>query len=132
MPTSRPSSGRYDAVQYPWLLTADPPVCGSGPALGVLRRCERLRRGQHCQCRFAAADIGDDLEAAGHRDLADYFTTSLEPEDVEELAGRLRVASPNDLQDGELAERLVQLLRDLDRLVEAGAGLTDRYSDELD
>ena len=50
-------SGRYDAVQYPWLLTADPPVCRSGPALGVLRRCERLRRGDRCICRFAAADI---------------------------------------------------------------------------
>jgi hypothetical protein len=125
-------SGRYDAVQYPWLLTADPPVCRSGPALGVLRRCERLRRGDRCICRFAAADIADDLEKAGWPDLADYFATPLEPEDVEELARKLRASDQSKLADADLAESLALLLRDLSRLVEAGAGLTDRFSDELD
>lgn len=132
MPWLGGGSGRYNAVQYPWLLTADPPVCRSGPALGVLRRCERLRRGDRCLCRFAAADIAEDLENAGSRDLADYFATSLEPEDVEELVRKLRIFDPNKLADADLADRLLQLLRDMDRLVEAGAGLTDRFSDDLE
>jgi hypothetical protein len=83
-------------------------------------------------CRFAAADIAEDLENAGLPDLAEYFATPLEPEDVEELARKLRISNPNRLADADLADRLVLLLRDLDRLVEAGAGLTDRFSDELD
>lgn len=132
MASQRGGPGRYNAAQYPWLLTADPPVCMSGPALGVLRRCERLRRSDRCVCRFAAADIAEDLENAGLPDLAEYFATPLEPEDVEELARKLRISNPNRLADADLADRLVLLLRDLDRLVEAGAGLTDRFSDELD
>ena len=68
------------AEQYPWLLTADPPVCSDGPALGVLRRCERLRRGEHCICRFAAADVAEDLTAAGAPQLAEFLDTTLEAE----------------------------------------------------
>ncbi len=132
MPSLGGGSGRSNAVQYPWLLTADPPICRSGPALGVLRRCERLRRADRCLCRFAAADIAEDLENAGSPDLADYFATPLEPEDVEELARKLLIFNPSKLADTDLADRLFQLLRDLDRLVEAGAGLTDRFSDDLD
>lgn len=122
---------RYVAEQYPGLLTADPPVCGVGPALGLLRRCERLRRSERCYCRFAAGDITDDLTAAGIDELAEYFSTSLEPEDVEELVGKL---SRLDLTrvERDVGDRLALELADLRRLVQAGSGLTDRYADDLD
>lgn len=83
-------------------------------------------------CRFAAADVAEDLVTAGAADLADYFSASLEPEDVEDVAGRLHGVSLDGLDDADLVDRLRLLLRNLDRLVEAGAGLTDRYSDDVD
>jgi hypothetical protein len=120
------------ADQYPWLLTADPPVCAVGPALGILRRCERLRRGESCFCRFAAADIADDLTAAGAPDLAELLETSLEAEEVSELLQGTEAINEAATHDDALAERLAALRRDLQRLVDAGAALTDRYSDEVD
>lgn len=132
MSSQRSGPGRYNPNQYPWLLTSDPPVCRSGPALAVLRRCERLRRGDRCVCRFGAADIAEDLERAGVPELAEYFATSLEPEDVEDLASKLRRLDPSRLADTDLGDELTRLLHDLGRLVEAGAGLTDRFSDDLD
>ena len=120
------------AEQYAWLLTADPPVCAVGTALGALRRCDRLRRGEHCFCRFATADIAEDLSAAGAPELAEFLETSLEPEDVEELMDGVQQINLDAIGDEALAERLTTLLADLRRLVLAGAGLTDRYADELD
>jgi hypothetical protein len=102
-----------------------------GPSLGVLLRCERLRRGDRCFCRFAAADIADDLSEAGAPDVAEMLETNLEPEGVEELRGAVQEIDLDALDDA-VAERLSILLGDLGRLVGAGAGLTDRYSDELD
>ncbi len=118
--------------QHSWLLTADPPVCAIGPALGVLRRCERLRLDQHCFCRIAAADVADDLAAAGALELAEFLDTALEPDDVEALRDGVQDLDLDGLDDPALAERLATLRGDLERLVRAGAGLTDRYSDDLD
>lgn len=120
------------AEQHAWLLTADPPVCAIGPALGTLRRCDRLRRGEHCFCRFAAGDIAEDLAAAGATDIAELLETPLEPDDVEELRDGVEAIDFDGIGDVALAERLTILLADLNRLVRAGAGLTDRYADELD
>ena len=125
-------SSRYRAEQYPWLLTADPPICRVGSALAVLRRCERLRRGDRCLCRFAAADIAEELERSGAPELAEYLATSLEPEDVDELARRLHTHRERYTSESDLAESLARLERDLNRLVEAGSGLTDEFSDDLD
>jgi hypothetical protein len=122
----------YRPEQYPSLLTADPPVCQVGPALAVLRRCERLRRDEECWCRFAAADLADQLTEAGAPDLGDYFSSALEPEDVDELSSKVRVLAMSGIPDGELADSVARLSRRLRRLVEAEAGLTDRYSDELE
>ena len=107
-------------------------MCRIGPALAVLSRCERQRRGEDCHCRFEAGDIAEALEAAGAADLANYLATPLEPEDVEELARRLGQRRW-DLPDGsDLADKIGKFRRDLDRLVRNGSGLTDRYSDDLD
>ena len=125
-------SQRNRAEQYPSLLTADPPVCRVGPPLAVLRRCERLRRDEVCWCRFASADFADELIEAGAPELADYFATALEPEDVDELSSKVRALVASGVPDAELADSLARLSRRLRRLVEAEAGLTDRYSDELD
>ncbi len=122
----------YRAEQYPALLTADPPVCRVGPVLAVLRRCERLRRGDACWCRFAAADLAEELLEAGAPELAEYFMTSLEPEDVDELAEKLARLDRSKISTSELADTLVVLTRRLRRLVEAGADRTDRYADDLD
>jgi hypothetical protein len=120
------------AEQYPWLLTADPPVCRVGTALAVLRRCERLGRDERCICRFQAADIADDLIAGGRPDLAEYFETALEPEDVEELAEKLSQIELGPPMDAGLADRLTLVRADLRRLVRHGSGLTDTHSDDLD
>jgi len=120
------------AEQYPRLLTADPPICSVGPPLATLRRCDRLRRGDRCYCRFAAADIAEDLVAADRLDLAQFLEASLEVEDVEELADEVATIDVESMGDEGLAERLTILRGDLQRLVDAGSGLIDRYSDDLD
>ena len=126
-------SQRNRAEQYPSLLTADPPVCRVGPPLAVLRRCERLRRDEVCWCRFAAADLADELIEAGASELADYFAAALEPEDVDELSSKVHaLATSESVPDAGLADSVARLSRRLRRLVEAEAGLTDRYSDDLD
>jgi hypothetical protein len=102
-------SSRYRAEQYPWLLTADPPICRVGPALAVLRRCERLRREEPCLCRFAAADIADELERSGAPELAEYLASRLEPEDVDELVRRLHAHRARETGDSDLDESLARL-----------------------
>lgn len=100
--------------------------------MAVLRRCERLRRDEVCWCRFPASDLADDLTEAGAPDLAAYFATALEPEDVDELSAKVRALVTSGIPDAELSDSLGGLSRRLRRLVEAEAGLTDRYSDDLD
>ena len=100
--------------------------------MAVLRRCERLRRDEVCWCRFPASDLADELAEAGAPDLADYFASTLEPEDVDELSQKVRALVTSGIPDAELADSVALLSRRLWRLAEAEAGLTDRYSDDLD
>lgn len=123
---------RYRAEQYPGLLTADPPICAVGLPLTVLRRCERIRRGETCYCRIYSRDLADDLIAAGAPQQADYLSESLEPEDVEALVAELRAIDFDRLADGDLRARVDAGVAQLARLVQHDAGLTDRYSDDLD
>jgi hypothetical protein len=127
-----PMKRRYDAEQYPGLLTADPPVCASGPPLAALRRCERLRRGEACWCRIYSRQLADDLCDVGASAQAEYLTQSLEPEDLEALVGELRALSLDRVRDAELRGRVEAAIEQLSRLVRHGAGLTDLYSDDLD
>jgi hypothetical protein len=122
---------RYRSEQYPGLLTADPPICGPGPAATVLRRCERLAKGLTCYCRVNAGDLADDLLEAGARDIAEYFEASLEHEDVVELVADLDLLEQDGL-DADLSERLRVATDQLRRIAASGSGLTDRYSDEVD
>jgi hypothetical protein len=107
-------------------------VCRIGNALAVLSRCERQRRYEDCYCRFEAGDLAEALEMAGAPDLAEYLATPLEPEDVEDLAQRLAQRRWDPAVDSDLADKVAKFRRDMDRLVRHGAGLTDRYSDDLD
>ena len=121
------------AEKYVWLLTAEPPACGrSGPSLRVLQTCPRLRRDQHCYCRFDVGSISSDLETAGAASVADWFSTPLEPDDIPDLIRDLERVVGKGAFDEDAAGRLGQLLTDLERLEEAGSGLTDEYSDDLD
>jgi hypothetical protein len=65
-------------------------------------------------------------------ELAEYFMTSLEPEDVDELTEKMIHLDRTRGSGPEITESPTALTRRLRRLVEAGAGLTDRYSDDLD
>ena len=56
---------RYRAEQYPGLMTADPPICAMGPALAVLRRCERLRRGKEGRLEHALHEVEVERLALG-------------------------------------------------------------------
>jgi hypothetical protein len=123
---------RYRAEQYPGLLTADPPICAIGPALSVLRRCERLRRGETCFCRVYSRDLADDLIAAGAPRQAEYLTESLEPEDVEALVDELRAVVLDQVADVELRSRVESATAQLARLVRHEAGLTDLFGDDVD
>jgi len=120
------------AEKYTWLLTAEPPVCGrSGPPLRVLQTCERIRRDLPCYCWFDVGAITADLEAAGAGGVAEWFATPLEPDDIADLVRdveRIRLSGVPD----DVADRLRVLHSDLRRLEEAGSGLTDEYSDDLD
>lgn len=121
------------AEKYVWILTAEPPVCGrSGPSLRVLQTCPRLRREQHCFCRFDAGLISADLESVGATGVAEWFSGSLEPDDISDLVRDLERVLSRTIEDEEVAGRLRLLLLDLKRLEENEAGLTDEYSDDLD
>ncbi len=129
------------AELYDRLLTADPPVCGLGKPVAVLQGCERRRRDQECLCRLDANEVSDDLLRLGCDDLADYLVAGSEPEDVEDFVGAMADCLARSIArrppDGagdreEATERLRRVERRLRVLVEHEAGLTDRYSDEID
>jgi RNA polymerase sigma factor (sigma-70 family) len=145
-PTTRPCANeddsgvtnryvRFDRSAFVRLLTADPPVCRGGRPLEVLANCDRMRRGEPCWCRFEAETIADDLDAIAASDLSEWLTDTLEPEDVETFADDLEravnVARAKSFDD-DAVQRVVHLHTGLRRLVRAGAGLTDRHSDDLD
>lgn len=132
----------YERRDYVWLLTAEPPMCRDGDSLGVLRRCERLRRGQDCVCRFNTSDIADDLADIEGGPIADqYLRDRLDSEDVVGFRNAVSQALAKARRDREGAtplerdmaiERVGHLLRRLDRVVASGAELTDEFSDELE
>lgn len=126
---------RFDRSAFVRLLTADPPVCRGGRPLDVLANCDRLRRGESCWCRFEAEAIAEDFDAIGADHMSDWLVDTLEPEDVEAFANdvdrAVALAQAKSAADDDL-QRVVHLQARLRRLVHAGAGLTDRYSDELE
>jgi hypothetical protein len=126
---------RFDRPPFVRLLTAEPPVCRGGRPLDVLANCDRLRRGEPCWCRFEAEAIAEDLGAIGADNLSDWLTDTLEPEDVEAFAEdveRAINAAPTRAAEDDAIQRVVHWHARLRRLVRAGAGLTDQYSDDLD
>jgi hypothetical protein len=128
MPPRVPSSEKYV-----WTMTAEPPACGrSGPSIRVLQTCPRLRKDQHCYCRFDTGAIAADLEEAGAAAVAEWFLTPLEADDIPDLITDFERAVNRTSADEEAAGRLRLVLADLKRLEEAGSGLTDEYSDDLD
>jgi hypothetical protein len=121
------------ADRYNWLLTADPPLCTGGKPVAVLNQCSRRRKGQLCYCRFDAAEISGDLDKLGCGELARTLEDSLEPDDVSDFADGIRSCLIRARgQDEELVERVKVLVVRLDQVIEAEAGLTDRYSDDVD
>jgi len=94
-----------------------------------------MRRGDPCWCRFEAETIADDLDAIGAGDLSEWLTDTFDPEDVAAFADDLEKALSGArarAADDDGIHRVAQLHARLSRLVRAGAGLTDRYSDDLD
>lgn len=134
----RPTS---PAELYDRLLTADPPVCAAGKAVAVLQQCERRRRDQECLCRFDANEIAEDAAGLGCAEVGEYVSGELEPDDVEDFA-RAVAACLDDRSSGTAAtdpdgvaaamERLRRVEGRLGVLVRHEAGLTDRYSDDID
>lgn len=121
------------ADRYVWLLTADPPVCAGGRPVAVLNQCSRKRKGELCHCRFDAAEISDDLGMLGCGELARTLEDGLEPDELSDFADGIRgCLSLAGGKDDELVERVKVLVTRLDRIIEAEAGLTDRYSDDVD
>jgi hypothetical protein len=120
------------ADRYAWLLTADPPICASGRPVAVLNQCPRRRRDQVCFCRFDAAEIAEDLNKLGAGELARTLESGLEPEELEDFADGVRGFLRTAKGEEDLMGRAKVLVVRLDKLVEAEAGLTDRYSDDID
>ncbi len=120
------------ADRYSWLLTSDPPLCGGGRPVAVLNQCSRRRKGQICFCRFEAAEIAEDLGKLGAGELARELEDGMEPDEVADFADGVRRCLRGAKGDEELIERVKVLLVRLEKVVEAEAGLTDRYSDDVD
>jgi hypothetical protein len=88
--------------------------------------------GGTCPRGSDSRDLAEDLLEAGAPSQAEYFTASLEPEDVESLVDELRRFDPSRIADEDLRGRVEAGFRQLARLVQHGAGLTDLYSDDID
>lgn len=79
--------------------------------------------------------MGEDLAAIGADRVSDWLTDTLEPEDVEAFAEDVLQAikaAQTPPVDEDAVQRVQHWHTWLRRLVRAGAGLTDRYSDDLD
>jgi hypothetical protein len=128
---------RHD--KYNWQLTADPPICAAGRPTVVLNACERRRRGGECWCRFDVADIAQDLreeaDPAATRLAAD-LEDELEADEVEAIAEAFAAviarSRPRTAAAEDRLERLKQVHARLQHVAEAGAGLTSRYTDDID
>ena len=131
--------GRFQRADYRWILLADPPVCRAGRPISVLNNCDRLRRDQACWCRFETEPIVEDAARLGAAGALDDWLTAgdLEDRDVEDLRDAVatlsrRAGKPADDEAAAALDRMQILLRNLDRLVERGSGLIDRYADDLE
>jgi hypothetical protein len=69
---------------------------------------------------------------ARRRELARTVEDSLEPDEVEDFVDHLREALARSRADEDCVDRVRSLVKRLERLVEAEAGLTDRYADDVD
>lgn len=128
--------GRKRAELYERLLTADPPICRGGHPVAVLNACERRRRGADCLCRFDANELAEDGELLGCGAIADSLEHELEREEVEGLLAEVELClnrpAPTEDRSAEAFERLGRVRYRLEAVVEHEAGLTDRYSDEIE
>jgi hypothetical protein len=131
----------YQRADYRWLLLADPPICRPGRPEFVLNNCDRIRKAETCWCRFESKDITEDLDAIGQSGKADDWLTTgdLEPEDIEEFRHAMQAAVDRARASGTLdddglagADRVDGLIGRLNRLIESGVGLSDRYADDID
>lgn len=122
-------------AKYQWLMVADPLLCGSGPILSRLRRCDRLNRGEFCLCRFHINDLDEDVSAIGGNDVMEWFENDVDADDmddlVKEIAWRVAKAKSQRYAD-DVIERAQRWLLRFQDVAMAGSGLTGRYSDELD
>ncbi len=130
------TKGERRAELYDRILTVDPPLCAQGDPVAVLNACDRRRRMLDCLCRFDANEIASDATLFGCTDLASAFDIALEPEDVESVAADLEIclrrSTPSDEVLRDAHDRLQRAASRLERVVDAGAGLTDEYSDAVD
>lgn len=128
--------GTRRAELYDRVLTADPPLCGRGNAVAVLNSCERRRRMLECICRFDANQIAEDASLFDCADVASAMEDSLEPDDVEALAGDLELclgrAGASTEIERDARDRLERAFQRLERVIDAGAALTDEYSDAIE
>lgn len=126
-------------AKYLWRMAADPLLCGPGKTVPRILQCPLPRRGETCRCLFEINDILDDLTDAGQVDVAQWFEDEIEPDDVGQLiadfrrakVGVTRLSADADVKD-QIRQRLDVWLTRFALLEEAGAGLTGRYSDDLD
>ena|SRR5438045_3455417 len=127
-------------AKYIWRMAADPPLCGTGRTVQRILQCSLPRRGGYCHCLFDVNEIVDDLtEAQGIEAAGGWFEADIESEDVAQLIRDFRVVKigvgrlplDNAARD-EVAQRIQQWIARFSELEEAGAGLTGRYSDDLD
>lgn len=135
MATFGPMRRRSITAKYQWLMVADPALCGPGPTLTRLRRCDRQNRGEQCDCRFLINDLADDLLDLGAESLLEWFEDDVDADDVEELVREIESAINRGDRAGaagEAAERGRWWVARLRRVSSAGSGLTGRYSDALD
>jgi hypothetical protein len=126
-------------AKYMWRMAADPPLCGPGRTVERILQCPLPRRGETCRCLFEINEVADDLAEAGAADVAGWFDDEVDPDDVPQLMKDLRRArvGVSQLRSDEqvreqLAQRLDAWIGRFADLEAAGAGLTGRYSDDLD
>jgi hypothetical protein len=126
-------------AKYIWRMTADPLLCGSGKTVTKILQCPLPHRDETCQCLFEVNEIVDDLTDAAQVDVGQWFEDDIDADDVGQLIAdfrRAQVAVTQLNSDAETKEQIRQRLgvwmTRFALLQEAGAGLTGRYSDDLD
>jgi hypothetical protein len=126
-------------AKYLWRMTADPLLCGGGPQLARLMRCPLPSRGGQCRCRFEINEIIEDLGDAQALEVAGWFETDIDADDVPQLIADFRTARIGTERLAGVGANTEDLVSRLDawsdrfRELEATqTGLTGRYADDLD